>query len=136
MPIFQVRPENLIKQIPSNGSGVTTASKLECRENDVEAICSVELQKSLGKRLTSSLTKCPAWITCSANSSSNSNKQWNANMPSYESISEEGKRKQVVGSGMSQWTEVEIQLIYRLTTYKIKTIYMAKMADVSLTLVG
>lgn len=37
-------------------------------------------------------------------------------MPSYESISEEGKRKQVVGSGMSQRTEVEIQLIYRLTT--------------------
>lgn len=54
MPIFQVRPENLIKQIPSN-SGLKIALKLACRENDVEAVCTVELQDSLGKRWTSSL---------------------------------------------------------------------------------
>lgn len=62
-----------------------------------------------------SLTEYPACIRTSAHSSRNNKQQ------SDESISEEGERKPAIGSGMSQWPDLESQPICRVTLRRIMT---------------
>lgn len=63
------------------------------------------------------LPRSPALLP---NSSSNSNRQSNANVSCNESISEEDKGKQAIGSVMSQRSNLEIHLMCRPTMDKIK----------------